>query len=164
MCEGTVGARVLGRFRAFRYEVRCWPDGHIPDLAEAVDGPQRVCTNPDHIGTLLTLISATPTLTWGRDELGCGDMWNSNSLVAWLLAATGHDMSLIAPPQTDGLPGGKRDCGSPRPVTSDVYAAGGELPSARIRPPTASASNSRVPPPSKSQTDSAQSHLSSDHR
>src|SRR5579885_704149 len=28
--EGPVGARWLGRLRAFRYEVRCWRDGRIP--------------------------------------------------------------------------------------------------------------------------------------
>src|SRR5262245_3926745 len=32
-CEGPVGLRRLGRFRAFRYEVRRWPDGAIPDVA-----------------------------------------------------------------------------------------------------------------------------------
>ena len=39
---GPVGARWLGRFRSFRYEVRCWRDGEIPDVAEAVASPQRV--------------------------------------------------------------------------------------------------------------------------
>jgi hypothetical protein len=37
VAEGAVGARGLGRWRAFRYEVRCWPGGCIPDLDEAVD-------------------------------------------------------------------------------------------------------------------------------
>ena len=43
--EGPVGSRWLGRFRAFRYEMRCWPGGRIPDVAEAVDSP--VCTTHD---------------------------------------------------------------------------------------------------------------------
>jgi len=43
--EGPVGSRWLGRFRAFRYEMRCWPGGRIPDVAEAVDSP--VCTTND---------------------------------------------------------------------------------------------------------------------
>ena len=30
--EGPVGLPVLGRSRLFRYEVRCWRDGTIPDL------------------------------------------------------------------------------------------------------------------------------------
>ena len=33
--EGPVGLRGLGRSRLFRYEVRCWRDGHIPDVDEA---------------------------------------------------------------------------------------------------------------------------------
>ena len=35
---GAVGSRHLGRLRLFRYEVRCWPGGSIPDLGEAVGG------------------------------------------------------------------------------------------------------------------------------
>ena len=38
--EGPVGLRSLGRSRLFRYEVRCWRDGRIPDVDEAVDSPQ----------------------------------------------------------------------------------------------------------------------------
>jgi len=34
---GAVGARWAGRFRIFRYEVRRWLDGVIPDVGEAVD-------------------------------------------------------------------------------------------------------------------------------
>ena len=36
VAEGPVGQRWAGRFRIFRYEVRCWRDGVIPDIAEAV--------------------------------------------------------------------------------------------------------------------------------
>ena len=39
---GPVGSRWAGRFRIFRYEVRCWLDGVVPDLDEAVDSPQRL--------------------------------------------------------------------------------------------------------------------------
>ena len=45
VCEGPVGTRWMGRYRLFRYEVRCWPDGLIPDVADAVDGPQRVSSD-----------------------------------------------------------------------------------------------------------------------
>ena len=47
VCEGAVGHRALGRFRSFRYEVRCWRDGAIPDAAEAVDSPRRLTTDTD---------------------------------------------------------------------------------------------------------------------
>ena len=49
--------------------------------------------------------SRVPGLTWGRDELGLGDMWNSNSLVAWLLATSGHDVESLAPPGGGRAPG-----------------------------------------------------------
>ena len=42
VAEGAVGARWAGRFRIFRYEIRLWRGGHIPDVAEAVDSPRRL--------------------------------------------------------------------------------------------------------------------------
>jgi len=103
--EGPVGARWLGRFRAFRYEVRCWAGGRIPDVLEAVDSPQRLGDDPAIAAELLRRVRAVPPLTWGRDELGAGEMWNSNSLVAWLLAGSGHDMTAITPPAGGRAPG-----------------------------------------------------------
>lgn len=105
VCQGAVGATWLGRFRAFQYEVRCWRDGRIPDLDEAVDSPQLVSCDPERAQAVLQLVGDAPPLTWGRDELGSGDMWNSNSLVSWLLTRTGHDMSVIAPPRGGRAPG-----------------------------------------------------------
>jgi len=32
VAEGPVGVRWAARFRLFRCEIRCWPDGRIPDL------------------------------------------------------------------------------------------------------------------------------------
>jgi hypothetical protein len=29
-----------------------------------------------------------PVLVWGRDELGAGEMWKSNSMISWLIART----------------------------------------------------------------------------
>ena len=54
VCEGPVATRWLGRFRAFRYEVRCWPGGRIPDIAEAVDSPVRVTEDPQRVEQVLT--------------------------------------------------------------------------------------------------------------
>lgn len=104
VCEGPVGARRLGRLRAFRYEVRCWPDGYIPDIEEAV-GTARVSADPCKVAAVLQVLPQVPPLIWGRDELGSGDMWNSNSLVSWALARTGHDMRMIRPPQHGRAPG-----------------------------------------------------------
>ena len=36
VAEGAVGTSAAGRFRLFRYEVRRWRDGIIPDVGEAV--------------------------------------------------------------------------------------------------------------------------------
>ena len=106
VCEGPVGMRWLGRSRLFRYEVRCWRGGDIPDITEAVDSPQRL-SNADtaRAELVLSLAPTFPTATWGRDELGTGDMWNSNSLVAWLLALSGHDLRSIRPPEHGRAPG-----------------------------------------------------------
>lgn len=105
ICEGPVWSRRLGRFRAFRYEVRCWRDGRIPDVDEAVDSPQRVTDDPDQVGALLDVLPLVPPLVWGRDELVVGDMWNSNSLVSWLLASAGLDMTTVNPPAGGRAPG-----------------------------------------------------------
>jgi hypothetical protein len=105
VAEGPVGARWLGRFRAFRYEMRCWPGGRIPDVAEAVASPVRTTEDPARVAAVLDLLPALPVLTWGRDELGTGEMWNSNSAVAWALARAGHDMGAIEPPPGGRAPG-----------------------------------------------------------
>ncbi len=103
--EGPVGARILGHSAFFRYEIRRWLNGTIPDAAEAV-GPRLVVSEDrDLARTLLTIVPLVPALTWGRDELRTGDMWNSNSLVAWLLAHSGHEMSSIRPPPQGRAPG-----------------------------------------------------------
>ncbi|MFL6136426.1 MAG: hypothetical protein ACJ74O_01320 [Frankiaceae bacterium] len=103
--EGPVGSRLLGRSRWFRYEVRRWRDGVIPDVAEAVASPVRVSADADRARRVLELVPLFTTATWGRDEQCTGDMWNSNSLVSWCLARTGHDVALIAPPLGGRAPG-----------------------------------------------------------
>lgn len=102
--EGPVGSRRLGWSRAFRYEVRRWLEGLIPDIDEAV-GSCEVGNDPVRARRLLQLVPRVPALTWGRDELGVGDMWNSNSLISWLLARSGHETSEIAPPGRGRAPG-----------------------------------------------------------
>lgn len=107
LCEGPVGSAQLGRLRAFRYEVRCWPGGKLPDVAEAVASPVRITDDPAKAAALLEVLKQVPPLVWGRDELGTGEMWNSNSVVAWTLARTGHDMNSIHPPAGGRAPGWK---------------------------------------------------------
>lgn len=105
LVEGPVGARWLGRFRVFRYEMRAWPGGDVPDLAEAVSSPVRTTDDPAQVAAVLDVLRELPALTWGRDELGAGEMWNSNSAVAWALARTGHDLDAIRPPVGGRAPG-----------------------------------------------------------
>lgn len=105
VAEGPVGTRAAGRFKLFRYEVRCWRDGVIPDIAEAVDSPHRLSTDSDRAQRLLGLVRQGPTPVWGRDELDAGEMWNSNSLISWLIARSGHDVESIRPPIGGRAPG-----------------------------------------------------------
>jgi hypothetical protein len=105
VAEGAVGARWAGRLRLFRYEVRCWRDGVIPDVAEAVDSPHRVSDDAEVAYRLLALVPTVPTAVWGRGELRTGEMWNSNSVTSWLLASSRLSTGSIAPPEHGRAPG-----------------------------------------------------------
>jgi hypothetical protein len=102
--SGPVALRWLGRSVFFRYEVRCWRGGSIPDVREAV-GLERVSTDRKHASKVLELTPLVPALIWGRDELHTDDMWNSNSLAAWLLERSDHDADLLHPPRGRRAPG-----------------------------------------------------------
>jgi len=102
---GPVGLPWLGRFRFFRYEVRRWRNGFIDDRAYAVQSPVRVPTDSAHAARLLELVAVFPTATWGLDELRTGEMWDSNSLISWVLAASGHDTGGLNPPEGGRAPG-----------------------------------------------------------
>jgi len=103
--EGPVGARFLGHWKLFRYEVRSWRGGSIPDAAAAVGGPVRVTDDPDKARGVLELVPEFPALTWGRDEMKAGEMWNSNSLTSWLLGRAGLETSALGPPPGGRAPG-----------------------------------------------------------
>lgn len=105
VADGPVESRWAGRFRIFRYEVRCWRDGVIQDLAEAVQSPQQLSHDPQCAQRLLDVASSLPTPVWGRDELGAGEMWNSNSVTSWLLARGGLSPERIEPPGGGRAPG-----------------------------------------------------------
>jgi hypothetical protein len=105
VAEGAVGSRWAGRLRLFRYEVRRWRDGVIPDIGEAVESPQRLTTDPEVAQRVLDLAAEVPTPVWGRDELGAGEMWNSNSLTSWLIARCGLPAEAIHAPAGGRAPG-----------------------------------------------------------
>ncbi|MEA2486752.1 MAG: hypothetical protein QOF16_406 [Actinomycetota bacterium] len=103
--DGPVGSRMLERFRTFRYEIRRWPDGIIADISEAVESPVLLTDDDDCARRLLDLVETVPPLVWGRDELGIGDMWNSNSVISWLLERSDLAAEKIRPPTGGRAPG-----------------------------------------------------------
>ena len=105
VAEGSVGTRAVGRFRLFRYEIRRWRDGAIPDVAEAVESPRHLSDDHVRARRILELVPQVPTPVWGRDELRAGEMWNSNSLISWLIASSGLDVESIHPPAGGRAPG-----------------------------------------------------------
>jgi hypothetical protein len=105
VATGPVGSRHAGRLRLFRYEVRRWRGGAIADLAEAVGPPLRLSDEPRVARRLLELVAGVPTPVWGRDELKAGEMWNSNSVIAWTIAGAGLPTYALRPPPGGRAPG-----------------------------------------------------------
>jgi hypothetical protein len=105
VAEGSVGTHWAGRLRIFRYEIRRWRDGRIPDVDEAVDSPRRLTGERGPAQRVLDLVPQVPTPVWGRDDLETGDPWNSNSVIAWLIARSGIDTTSIHPPTAGRAPG-----------------------------------------------------------
>ena len=103
--EGPVGSRRMARWRVLRYEVRRWHDRVIADAAEAVASPQLLSDDPVVARRLLDLVGSLPSPVWGRDELGTGEMWNSNSVISWLLARSDLPTDAIRPPAGGRAPG-----------------------------------------------------------
>ena len=105
VAEGAVGMRMLRRLRVFGYEVRRWPDGVIPDLVHAVGGPVRITEDDDAVRSVLDALPEVPTPVWGRDELRAGEMWNSNSVISWVLSKAELLEAAKAPPHDGRAPG-----------------------------------------------------------
>jgi len=105
VAEGAVGTRRAGRLRLLRYEIRCWRNGRIPDMAEAVGGARHLSSDPGRAAEMLRRVHEVPLLVWGRDEAGTGDMWNSNSLISWLVVTCGLDQGRAVPPAGGRAPG-----------------------------------------------------------
>ena len=147
---GPVGARWAGRWRLLRYELRRWRNGFIPDIAYAVDSPRRLCDDRAVAERLLELAPEVPFLVWGRDELGVGDMWNSNSQIAWLLASSGIDVDAIRPPAGGRAPGWQSGLAAAPPRLSSQPHERAEFAMGRLAegsfPPLASRHLPRRPP------------------
>lgn len=91
--------------RVFRYEVRCWTDGILPDAEEAVGGPRLVSGDESLARHVLDMTHYVPKLTWGRDEARTGEMWNSNSVISWLLVRAGVPVETVLAPAQGRAPG-----------------------------------------------------------
>ena len=102
---GSVGIRWAGRFRLFRYEIRCWRQGRIPDADEAIGSPVRLTSDLDAARRIVDLLPSIPTPTWGRDELDTGEMWNSNSVISWVVTRSAIDLARVHPPSGGRAPG-----------------------------------------------------------
>jgi hypothetical protein len=105
VAEGAVGTHAAGRMRIFRYEVRRWCGGIVPDLRYNVGGPVRVTEDPLVTRRVLTLLPVVPTPTWGRDELNTGEMWSCNSIISWVLTYAGLDTESVPLPRRGRAPG-----------------------------------------------------------
>jgi len=84
-----------------------WLDGVIPDLNEAVDSPRQLSDDAGQAERLLEVVPGVPLLVWGRDEMKAGEMWNSNSIISWMLARAGINAGEIEPPTGGRAPGWK---------------------------------------------------------
>jgi len=105
VAEGAVGTRRAAHSSLFRYGIRCWRDGSIPDAYAAVESPRHLSEDGAVATRLLDLVPSVPTPVWGRDELNTGEMWNSNSVIAWLLTQSAIDAAAIEPPAGGRAPG-----------------------------------------------------------
>jgi hypothetical protein len=104
VADGAVGHRHLGRFRTFRYEVRRWLGGVLSDEGFAVSRI-RIDLDLDQARRVIDLLPAVPTPVWGLDELDAGEMWNSNSVVSWVLCRAGIDLAPFEMPAGGRAPG-----------------------------------------------------------
>jgi len=103
--EAPVFARQMSFTRVFRYEVRCWRDGILPDSDDAIGGAQLLSDDLDLGRRLLRIADTVPALIWGRDQSAVGDMWNSNSVISWLLTRSGLPIETFQPPAGGRAPG-----------------------------------------------------------
>jgi hypothetical protein len=105
IATGPVGLAAAGRCRWLRYEIRMTPGGTIPDLHAAVGEPVAFAATSEEIRAFLALGAEIPAATWGRDEARAGDMWNSNSVISWLLVRAGLPAGTLTPPAGGRAPG-----------------------------------------------------------
>ena len=117
---------LLVRVPEGRFVVNCWP---IPNK-EAVASPQLLSGDPMVAHRLLELVHSLPSRCGGRDELRTGEMWNSNSVIAWLLARSGLPTDAIRPLPEDGRQAGRPV--APSPAASSTATSAPSMGSNRV--------------------------------
>ena len=122
--EGPVGLRVAGHLRIFRYEIRRCKGGVVPDAEAAVASPIRITHDHAQAQKVLDLVPSVPLLVWGRDEWHAGEMWNSNSVTAWLLECAGIDAEGVSLPPDGSAPGWASGVAVARHQAEDRATAG----------------------------------------
>lgn len=125
---GPVGSRLLGRARIFRYEIRRWPGGVIPDIGYAIDSPVVLSTDAGEVDCVLDLLPYVPSNVWGRDEARVGEMWNSNSVVSWTLENAGLAVRAGRPPRAGRAPGWNAGIAVARRAATSAITAGAAHP------------------------------------
>jgi hypothetical protein len=75
------------------------------DIDEAVASPQRLRGDVVVAERFLELVSEVPRPVWGRDEIGAGETWNSNSLISWLIVRAALDVDTFQSPTGGRAPG-----------------------------------------------------------
>src|SRR3954451_18684337 len=105
VATGPVGLRGLGRARLFRYEIRRWREGIVPDLAYAVASPVTITDDPAVAGDIFDELGEVPPPVWGLDELDAGEMWTCNSVISWTLTRAHVDLDVVGLPPGGRAPG-----------------------------------------------------------
>ena len=77
----------------------------IPDVAEAVESPQRLTTDARSRSASSTSCRRCRHPCGAVTNCGAGEMWNSNSVISWLIARCGLEVEPISPPVGGRAPG-----------------------------------------------------------
>ena len=70
-----------------------------------MDSPVPISADVAVIRHVMALLGEVPTPVWGPDELHTGEMWNSNSVISWVLDQAGLLDRAGMPPRAGHAPG-----------------------------------------------------------
>jgi hypothetical protein len=105
LTTGPVGVRGADRLRLFRYQLLCQPGERLPDEEWATGGPTRLTEDCEVVRRVLDVAPTVPKHVWGRRVRGTREMWTSDSVISWVLASSGIDLSNMSPPDGGRAPG-----------------------------------------------------------